>query len=436
MQSGTDNLIITFKQKILLIFFGIILAFVVIETGLRMGGFVFLSLQEFRNWLAVKTKGAYCIVCIGESTTASQYPCHLQEVLNNSDIGIRFNVIDKGIIGTNTSKILNNLNAWLIKYKPDMVVAMMGINDFGSHMSYEGAAVSKGRSFKNYFRIYKLYRIIAAKFKKNNYRDDMDLSSTLCAVKKAVELNPKDDNAYAKLAWLYILDRKFAFAEDAAKKAAELNAKNDTAFLVLAWAYMAKEDFLRAEEAAKRAIELNPTNDLNYMVLAKIYFMQNDFSRAEEATNKIIELNPNNDAAYGLLGTLYSQTVNYVFARKYYEKANELRMNYFRPSTAKNILRLKNTLDINNIRMVYAQYPMRSIEPLKRLFGKDKKVILVDNDEIFKDAVQREGYKEYFTDIFGGDFGHCTVNGNRLLAKNIAQAILKEVFNNKFDGDK
>jgi hypothetical protein len=30
--------------------------------------------------------------------------------------------------------------------------------------------------------------------------------------------------------------------------------------------------------------------------------------------------------------------------------------------------------------------------------------------------------------MFGGDFGHCSRNGNRLLAKNIADVILKEVF--------
>jgi lysophospholipase L1-like esterase len=30
--------------------------------------------------------------------------------------------------------------------------------------------------------------------------------------------------------------------------------------------------------------------------------------------------------------------------------------------------------------------------------------------------------------MLGGDFGHCTPKGNRLLAENIAQTILKEVF--------
>jgi hypothetical protein len=31
--------------------------------------------------------------------------------------------------------------------------------------------------------------------------------------------------------------------------------------------------------------------------------------------------------------------------------------------------------------------------------------------------------------MFAGDFGHCTVKGNTLLAQNIADVILREVFN-------
>lgn len=40
----------------------------------------------------------------------------------------------------------------------------------------------------------------------------------------------------------------------------------------------------------------------------------------------------------------------------------------------------------------------------------------------------KASYKEYFGDMFAGDFGHCTKKGNRLLAENIANVILKEVF--------
>jgi hypothetical protein len=77
------------------------------------------------------------------------------------------------------------------------------------------------------------------------------------------------------------------------------------------------------------------------------------------------------------------------------------------------------------------QYPVRNIEPLKRMFKEETgdSIIFVDNEKIFKDVIRKEGYKEYFGDMFGGDFGHCTQKGNMLLAENIASVILKKYFN-------
>ena len=51
----------------------------------------------------------------------------------------------------------------------------------------------------------------------------------------------------------------------------------------------------------------------------------------------------------------------------------------------------------------------------------------MDNDRSFREAVAREGYRAYFRDAFGGDFGHCTEKGNRLLEQHIAQVILEEM---------
>jgi hypothetical protein len=93
-----------------------------------------------------------------------------------------------------------------------------------------------------------------------------------------------------------------------------------------------------------------------------------------------------------------------------------------------NYQELKRILDKRGIKLVCLQYPVRSIEPLKKIFEDEKGVIFVDNERIFKDALKKTSYKEYFTDMFGGDFGHCTRKGNRLLAENIANVILKEPF--------
>jgi len=74
---------------------------------------------------------------------------------------------------------------------------------------------------------------------------------------------------------------------------------------------------------------------------------------------------------------------------------------------------------------------MRSIGSLKNMLALHKGVIFVDNEKVFKEALKQGNYNDYFTDDFGGDFGHATPKGNRILAQNIANVILRECFNYK-----
>jgi len=120
----------------------------------------------------------------------------------------------------------------------------------------------------------------------------------------------------------------------------------------------------------------------------------------------------------------------YELAEEYYKKANELRLEYYNPVTRYNYQKLKEILDKRGIKLVCVQYPVRSVEPLKKIFNVQERITFVDNEKLFKDALKnaKYKYKEYFIDMIGGDFGHCTTKGNRLLAENIANVILKDLF--------
>ena len=117
------------RQRVIAILLGIVFSILALELGLRLGGFLFISFQEYSNRISLYKKGTYRIMCLGESTTARQYPPYLEEILNQRNIGIKFSVIDKGVIGTNTVAILFELEGNLNTYKPDMVITMMGNND-------------------------------------------------------------------------------------------------------------------------------------------------------------------------------------------------------------------------------------------------------------------------------------------------------------------
>ena len=75
------------------------------------------------------------------------------------------------------------------------------------------------------------------------------------------------------------------------------------------------------------------------------------------------------------------------------------------------------------------QYPVRKLQSLKKMFKDTNGIIFVDNEMVFRQAIRRKNYDEYFVDKFGGEFGHCTPQGNKLLAENLANVMLKKCFN-------
>ncbi|MCX5704955.1 MAG: hypothetical protein NTZ92_02695 [Candidatus Omnitrophica bacterium] len=192
----------SFWQKIALVIFGVFLTVVIFEIGLRLGGFVLLSIQEHRNRISISKRGPYRIMCLGESTTARQHPRFLEEVLNRRNIGIKFSVIDKGVDGTNTESILSRLESNLEERHPNMVITMMGCNDRGV-MYYQDIPESDSWLFRH-CRVYRFSQIIYMHILKKLKKEDIYRAKSLLpsqgkspeterSLLKAVELNPKND---------------------------------------------------------------------------------------------------------------------------------------------------------------------------------------------------------------------------------------------------
>jgi tetratricopeptide (TPR) repeat protein len=381
-------------------------------------------------------------MCLGESTTQGEYPVFLEEILNQSNAGIQFSVIDKGCAGTTTSAILERLIFNLDQYYPDMVVAMMGVNDWGTHIPDEASTALKGLFFVRSLRTYKLARLFwlhlltkAKKmglYKADQYNQD-EPNITEDSFKKAIALDLKDFEKYHELGRFYQDQAKFSQAEDIFKKVIELFPKNNIAFYELARLYRNDNKLVDSEAAFKKAIMLESENYNAYLELGWLYRDQGKFSQAEEIFKKAADsdFDCKNCVyhAYAALSVLYEEMGKPELAEECAKKAN--RGGYYNLIAINNYRKLKAILDKRKIRLVCLQYAMRSIAPLKEIFsGREGGIIFVDNEKIFKDAVKKEGSNVYFRDMFAGDFGHCTEKGNRVLAGNIASAILKEVLGN------
>jgi tetratricopeptide (TPR) repeat protein len=472
-----------FRQKIILVLFGLSLFFVLLEVSLRFGGFIVLSLQDYRNKLSIRHKGTYRIMCLGESTTARQYPPILEEILNQSNVGVKFSVVDKGIPAIDTTTILFQLEDNLNQYKPDMVTVMMGVNDETSanrkNVFHDQVFDTYKNNFLMSFRTYKLAKLLWLHIVKkaqevselrrvqhrrklmvsgnskasgvrertilprqeNESQDDSvyinagsryitqgNYAKAEEAFTRAIALNPHNIYAYLGLARVKQYLGQYPEAEEAFKKAIQLDSENENIYLELGWYYRSHMNYFQAEEAFKHMVKLNKTGlSTAYLELASIYLILGRYSEAEGAFKEIIKIVPQNIEAHRGLLCLYEKMGNYKLSHEYIQKIKIIQWRYYDDITRQNFLHIKSILDRKGIKLACIQYPMRNIEPLKKVFSGAQDILFVDNEKTFKDALRKAQYSDYFTDIFAGDFGHCTLKGNRLLAENIADVILKEV---------
>ena len=129
-------------------------------------------------------------------------------------------------------------------------------------------------------------------------------------------------------------------------------------------------------------------------------------------------------AALGHLAVLHWQAGDREAAERYHRQIDEFLERSYNPVTQENYRKLRRELRDRSIQLVAVQYPMRPLEPLKQLVGLAPEVVFVDNEQTFKRALHGRPYAEIFRDLFAGDFGHLTPLGNRILAENVAEAIL------------
>ncbi|OGS12960.1 MAG: hypothetical protein A2234_06885 [Elusimicrobia bacterium RIFOXYA2_FULL_58_8] len=348
----------TFSQKTVLILFGIFLALFLVEAGLHICGFTLTYIQEHKNRASLNKEGTYRILCLGESTTQRAWPPFLEAALNRSGTGLQFTVIDEGWAGTTTTRIVGRTEYYLDKYKPDMVVTMMGINDAGAaHLPDEHPSASKIVSVSKSLKIYKLTRLfIHLVFKTGGWAlpapgaqaTEIPPTPTSAAgpnaqdtepvktaqgrrqqaeeeSKKALELKPGDSGRHVAFGRAYWRQSKFKQAEEEFKKAARINPREDRGHFELGRLYQKQGKLQQAEEEFKKALELKPEDSNRHSALGLAYWKQRKLQQAEEEFKKAIQLTPGNDKTHFELGRLYQEQGKFRQAEEEFEKTLELK---------------------------------------------------------------------------------------------------------------
>ena len=245
---------------------------------------------------------------------------------------------------------------------------------------------------------------------------------------QAQTLALNDAYAYVDMGWGYYEMEKTGKASEMFKKAVGLNPRDYDLYVELAQFYHAIKDFSQAENAFKQSISLMKVHNDNwpYSALGWHYLEREMYPQAEEAFKEALGINPADLSACMDLGFLRQAEGKYAQAREYFIKAGSL-LEESRSKTFKNYRALKEGILKRRIRLVCLQYPLRNLEDLKRMLDPGDDIIFVDNEAIFREALKSGSFEDYFVDRFGGDFGHCTAKGNELLAKNVAETILRHI---------
>jgi lysophospholipase L1-like esterase len=181
-RSGENK--VPLKSGIVWALLGLITTLILFEVSLRAIGAVSRWTNE-RGGMFPEPRGKYYrILCLGESTTAvgadKSYPYQLEKILNQSGAGIRFVVINGGETAINSSYIMEHLENNLDRYRPDMVTAMMGINERVIRF-YADIPEADSWIFRN-CRTYRFFRLMFNEFlRKSGNKDARDAAGAIKA---------------------------------------------------------------------------------------------------------------------------------------------------------------------------------------------------------------------------------------------------------------
>ncbi len=180
--------------------------------------------------------------------------------------------------------------------------------------------IAEQEEFNNDWSIYYLLGYAYGELKEYN--------KAITTYQKAIEINPKNDDAYNNMGITYGNLKEYDKALTAYQKAIEINPQKDEAYNNMGIAYRNLKEYDKALTAYQKAIEINPKDDSAYNSMGNAYSDLKEYDKALTAYQKAIEINPKYDKAYFNMGIAYDELKEYDKALTAYQKAIEINPKY------------------------------------------------------------------------------------------------------------
>jgi len=428
-------------DKLLLVLGSLIFGLVLVELSLQGYG---LYLDHERNALEPELEGKIRILALGESTTDSvaapekkPWTYFLERKLNENSTDKKFVVINKGRSGTSTHFILRDLPEQLKKFRPHLVITMMGINDV-SQLAYlhdEGfiSRLKIVRIIKNLTRPafpgfrkppQEVIQDLAVKFRHLGEGETFEVIPE--SIKAWMENNP----GYRWYAYQELTRKTYLRV-----KAEELTGK--------------KSDFSKIFSYGREALKENPADEGTLQLM--IYSAHGQFEKEmREIVKDLLRRGYSPTAMVAPWFDLidYHRDSGFV---SLLEERGLSRMNLSRMDVVRNnYIQSARLIRDSGARLAVMGYPTSHIELYRKLFRPGfqfKGNIMKENfyedyeqtdlAQEFRDIIFIENSnfpktydKEYYTDLMvnepRGSFGHTTMKGHELIGSNAARVLLKD----------
>ena len=219
-------------------------------------------------------------------------------------------------------------------------------------------------------------------------------------------------------------------------------------YAVLGYANQLQGRMTKAQTLYERATDLSTTEFYPYQELVRLYETKGQFDKAEALLKKEIKINqPHNDdndtpdkalvdfyARRGLtdkINQAYNETISRRTPSESIEEIETVLMQNRTGAvepvlsvTAFNYRQIRDAILARGMAMIAMQYPRNDVRDLMSILEHSPRVVFIDNEKNFENALAHGRYDDYFVDRFGGDWGHATEAGNRLIAQNLVPHVL------------
>lgn len=305
-----------------MIFAGLVFVLLLIETGLRATGYIYHYTQNNRNRAFSPDEDPFTIICLGESTTAFggeySWPRQLESILNEQvETGCAgFRVVNKGIPGGNTDYLMSELPNNLKEYDPDMIITMMGANDWLLTAEYPESSIPQ-HGFLRSLKITKLIRLLHLNLL-NKFRDKGLYTPPENTASNAPGENYRNapfpvekvtpdfstSAAAAHEAERVAASGRYAEAEQLFKKAIQEHPEDISPIMNLAKLYEQQQLYVEAERYFRIALTLRPGDERLLFHLGRIYRQLEDYENAEFYFRKVLDTNAGHRPVYASFGKI------------------------------------------------------------------------------------------------------------------------------------